>query len=178
MSTAFSQHIGMLHMTIRTLRCSWEIIFTTRQRPIVRKHVDGVISKTLENYRSRYTQYQLDSDLQRFRAEVPALVTWDDHEVENDYGDKWSTTIHGPRAILETTPHAISGIMMIRGTGAVRRNEQPYAPNLSDNPRLFSRFYPASMRLCHLRVDGFFVSWQSSALNRELPTKCKYRRRP
>jgi hypothetical protein len=29
------------------------------------------------------------SDLQRFRAEVPALVTWDDHEVENDLSPRY-----------------------------------------------------------------------------------------
>jgi alkaline phosphatase D len=66
----------------------------------VRKHADGVLAKTLANYRNRYTQYQLDADLQRFRAEVPALVTWDDHEVENDYGDKWSQTFLDPEKFL------------------------------------------------------------------------------
>jgi alkaline phosphatase D len=69
-------------------------------RPTVRKHADGVISKTLANYRNRYTQYQLDPDLQRFRAEVPALVTWDDHEVENDYGDRWSQLFTDPEQFL------------------------------------------------------------------------------
>jgi alkaline phosphatase D len=70
------------------------------QRPTVRKHADGMLSKTLTNYRSRYTQYQLDPDLQRFRAEVPALVTWDDHEVENDYGDSWSQLFTAPEQFL------------------------------------------------------------------------------
>jgi alkaline phosphatase D len=72
-----------------------------QQRPTVRKHCDGVISTTLANYRNRYTQYQLDPDLQRFRAEVPALVTWDDHEVENDYGDRWSQLFTEPEQFLK-----------------------------------------------------------------------------
>jgi alkaline phosphatase D len=70
------------------------------QRPTVRRHADGVLSKTLANFRNRYTQYQLDPDLQRFRAEVPALVTWDDHEVENDYADKWSQLFTDPEQFL------------------------------------------------------------------------------
>ena len=73
---------------------------TVVQGQAVRKHADGVLSKTLANYRNRYTQYHLDPDLQRFRAEVPALVTWDDHEVENDYGDKWSQTFLDPEKFL------------------------------------------------------------------------------
>ena len=34
--------------------------------------------------------------LQRLHAEVPALVTWDDHEVQNDYADKWSEHFDDP----------------------------------------------------------------------------------
>src|ERR1700689_520709 len=50
-----------------------------------RSHSDGVVSTTLPTYRNRYAQYRLDPDLQNLHAQVPALVTWDDHEVENDY---------------------------------------------------------------------------------------------
>ncbi len=40
---------------------------------------------TLEDYRHRYTQYRTDPDLQAAHAGCPWLVTWDDHEVDNDY---------------------------------------------------------------------------------------------
>jgi len=40
---------------------------------------------TLADYRNRYAQYQLDPDLQAAHAACPWLVTWDDHEVDNDY---------------------------------------------------------------------------------------------
>ena len=33
-------------------------------------------------------------------AEVPALVTWDDHEVQNDYADKWSERFDDPEMFL------------------------------------------------------------------------------
>jgi alkaline phosphatase D len=40
---------------------------------------------TLSDYRRRYAQYQMDPDLQAAHAACPWLVTWDDHEVDNDY---------------------------------------------------------------------------------------------
>jgi alkaline phosphatase D len=39
----------------------------------------------LRTYRLRHTLYKLDSDLQRVHAKFPFAVTWDDHEVANDY---------------------------------------------------------------------------------------------
>src|SRR3984957_7366438 len=59
-------------------------------RPIVRRHSDGIVAATLPTYRNRYAQYRLDPDLARLHAQVPVLVTWDDHEVQNDYADKYS----------------------------------------------------------------------------------------
>jgi alkaline phosphatase D len=70
------------------------------RRPIVRRHSDGVEAATLPTYRNRYAQYRLDVDLQRLHAEVAALVTWDDHEVQNDYGDKWSLYFDDPELFL------------------------------------------------------------------------------
>jgi alkaline phosphatase D len=69
-------------------------------RPIVRRHSDGVVAATLPLYRNRYAQYRLDADLQRLHAQVPALVTWDDHEVQNDYADQWSETFDDPARFL------------------------------------------------------------------------------
>jgi len=40
---------------------------------------------TLDDYRQRYALYKLDADLQAMHATCPWLVTWDDHEVQNDY---------------------------------------------------------------------------------------------
>jgi alkaline phosphatase D len=39
----------------------------------------------LEQYRMRYSLYKLDPDLQATHANFPFIVTWDDHEVENNY---------------------------------------------------------------------------------------------
>ena len=40
---------------------------------------------TLADYRVRYAQYKSDAALQRAHAAAPWIVTWDDHEVANNY---------------------------------------------------------------------------------------------
>ena len=57
---------------------------------VVRRHSEGLECVTLAQYRNRYAQYRLDPDLQRLHAEIPALMTWDDHEVQNDYAGELS----------------------------------------------------------------------------------------
>ncbi len=49
-----------------------------------RAHVGPEIS-TLGDYRRRYAQYKTDGDLQAAHAAAPWIVTWDDHEVDNNY---------------------------------------------------------------------------------------------
>lgn len=39
----------------------------------------------LQSYRQRYAQYKTDPDLQAAHLVAPWIVTWDDHEVANDY---------------------------------------------------------------------------------------------
>ena len=52
----------------------------------VRKHNAGE-PYTLAEYRNRYALYKSDLDLQASHAAAPWLVTWDDHEVDNDYAN-------------------------------------------------------------------------------------------
>ena len=70
------------------------------QPDAVRHHSDGVPARDLRTYRNRYAQYRLDPDLQQLHAESTALLTWDDHEVQNDYADQWSETFDDPAAFL------------------------------------------------------------------------------
>jgi alkaline phosphatase D len=42
---------------------------------------------TLDDYRRRYALYHGDVDLQSAHAAAPWLVTWDDHELKNNYAD-------------------------------------------------------------------------------------------
>ena len=41
--------------------------------------------KTIDRWRLQYALYKSDPDLQRAHARFPWVVTWDDHEVQNDY---------------------------------------------------------------------------------------------
>lgn len=41
--------------------------------------------RTLQDYRDRYALHKSDAHLQAMHAHCPWIVTWDDHEVENDY---------------------------------------------------------------------------------------------
>ena len=72
---------------------------------------------SVERYRRRYAQYRLDDDLQDVHARVPFLVTWDDHEVDNNYAgleaealsptqglDFFVRRLHAYKAYAETMP--------------------------------------------------------------------------
>jgi alkaline phosphatase D len=52
----------------------------------VRTHA-GDEMNTLEEYRQRHAQYKTDADLQLAHSVAPFIVTWDDHETDNNYAD-------------------------------------------------------------------------------------------
>jgi alkaline phosphatase D len=53
----------------------------------IRPHVPRATITTLDAYRTRHAQYKTDPDLQDAHAAFPWLLTWDDHEVANNYAD-------------------------------------------------------------------------------------------
>ena len=59
-----------------------------RNPNVVRQH-RGQELYSLVDYRNRYAQYKSDPDLMAAHASAPFIVTFDDHEVDNDYaGDQ------------------------------------------------------------------------------------------
>jgi alkaline phosphatase D len=50
-----------------------------------RAHAPQAEIFTLADYRIRHAQYKTDPDLQAAHAALAWLVTWDDHEVDNNY---------------------------------------------------------------------------------------------
>jgi alkaline phosphatase D len=56
---------------------------------------------TLAEYRDRYALYKSDLDLQAAHAAFPWLVTWDDHEVSNDYANDRSQYLDPPAEFLK-----------------------------------------------------------------------------
>ncbi|MER6283615.1 alkaline phosphatase D family protein [Streptomyces sviceus] len=55
---------------------------------------------TLEDYRLRYALYKSDPDLRAVHAAHPFVVTWDDHEVENNYAGAISENDDPPEEFL------------------------------------------------------------------------------
>lgn len=51
-----------------------------------RRHRGGRLT-TLDDYRIRHAQYKTDPHLQAMHARCPWLVTWDDHELSNNYAN-------------------------------------------------------------------------------------------
>ncbi|MDB5429606.1 MAG: Phosphodiesterase/alkaline phosphatase [Caulobacter sp.] len=65
---------------------------------LVRRHDRREEIIDLAGYRNRYALYRTDPDLQALHACAPCLVTWDDHEVQNDYANRWSQDVATPEA--------------------------------------------------------------------------------
>jgi alkaline phosphatase D len=108
--------------------------YADRKRPTVRTHSGGKECETLAEYRARYTQYRLDPDLQLLHATVPALVTWDDHEVQNDYADKWGQDFQGPAAFLARRAAAYQAFYEFMPVKPVF--SRPHGPDM----RLYDRY--------------------------------------
>ncbi len=66
----------------------------------VRQH-NSATCTTLDEYRARYALYKSDPDLQAAHAAFPWLVTWDDHEVENDYANDRASSSRGARFLAK-----------------------------------------------------------------------------
>lgn len=63
--------------------------YSVRDGDNLRLHT-GDETITLQDYRNRFAQYHTDPDLRALRQSAPIVVTWDDHEVENNYADEVS----------------------------------------------------------------------------------------
>lgn len=66
----------------------------------VRRHNTPEIV-SLSDYRVRHALYRSDEDLQAAHAAFPWVVTWDDHEVENNYADEIPELGQSPQAFLQ-----------------------------------------------------------------------------
>src|SRR5207302_4222190 len=55
---------------------------------------------TLDDYRHRYSLYKLDTDLQAAHASAPFIMSFDDHEVSNDWAGTWNERGAPPELFL------------------------------------------------------------------------------
>ena len=66
---------------------------------LLRKH-EGGVPKSLNEYRERHAQYKSDTDLQACHAAHTWAMTWDDHEVVNDYANDLDRSFTDPQTFL------------------------------------------------------------------------------
>jgi len=66
----------------------------------VRRH-DAPEPVTLDDYRARFALYKSDPELQAAHAHCPWLLTWDDHELDNDYAADRSQDDDDPAWFLQ-----------------------------------------------------------------------------
>lgn len=71
----------------------------------VRMHT-GTEIDTLADYRNRYALYKSDPDFKAVHAAAPFVVTWDDHEVDNNYAGTVSENDDPVDAFLRRRAHA------------------------------------------------------------------------
>jgi alkaline phosphatase D len=72
---------------------------SSNPRHRIRPH-EGPAPTTLAGYRARHATYKSDADLRAAHAAHAWVLTWDDHEVENDYADAHSIKAVGAEAFL------------------------------------------------------------------------------
>lgn len=98
---------------------------------------------TLEEYRNRYALYKTDADLQAAHAAFPWLVTWDDHEVQNDYANDRSQGLDPRELFLRRRAAAYQAYYEHMPLPAAMR---PRGPNLQLHTRAaFGRLVEFSM---------------------------------
>jgi alkaline phosphatase D len=94
---------------------------------LVRKNV-GKDLESLEDYRLRYAQHRSDPLLHKMHARCPWVVTWDDHEVVDDYaGEFTKEPVMDPVKFLVRRAAAYQAYYEAM---PLRKESLPHGPNL------------------------------------------------
>jgi alkaline phosphatase D len=102
-----------------------------RNPALVRQHHAHEIY-TVVDYRNRYAQYKSDPDLRAAHASAPFVMSWDDHEVDNDYAGDRDENGTPPELFLLRRAAAYQAFFE---SMPVRASQLPSGPNL----RLYRR---------------------------------------
>lgn len=96
----FSAHREMAQSDLDLVLFVGDYIYeSSNPQYMLRKHQGGV-PKLLEEYRERHAQYKTDADLQACHAAHTWVMTWDDHEVVNDYANDLDRQFTDPQVFL------------------------------------------------------------------------------
>jgi alkaline phosphatase D len=121
-------------------------------RDHVRKH-GAPEPHTLDDYRIRHALYKTDADLQAAHAAYPWIVTWDDHEVSNDYADDRSEQAHPREWYLQRRAGAYKAFYEHM---PLRRQMVPLGPQM----RLYHRVAFGGLVEFHMLDDRQYRSHQ------------------
>lgn len=80
-------------------RANLPVITDATGARIDRDHVGGEIY-SLDDYRRRYAQYKLDPDLQQAHAAAAFISSFDDHEVDNNWAERYDQDGTPPEVFL------------------------------------------------------------------------------
>ncbi len=110
-----------------------DYIYEGAARPSpVRSHI-GPELHSLYDYRNRYAQYRTDPALQGMHARAPWILTWDDHEFDNNYAGGISEELDvDPAAFLRRRSRAYQAYWEHM---PLRRQNRPHGPAM----RLYRR---------------------------------------
>jgi len=141
----FSAYRHMLADDLDLIVHGGDYIYESSWSQAVRKH-GAPEPHTLDDYRIRHALYKTDPDLQAAHAACPWVVTWDDHEVQNDYANDRSERLDPAEWFLQRRAAAYRAYYEHM---PLRRQMVPFGPHM----RLFTRV--AFGRLAQIHVlDG------------------------
>ncbi|GGW39647.1 alkaline phosphatase [Streptomyces lucensis JCM 4490] len=103
--------------------------YTDRTLPALFNHE----TVTLEDYRLRYALFKSDPDLMAAHAAHPFVVTWDDHETENNYADDTPSDNGDPEEFLLRRASAYRAYWENQ---PLRRPQRPDGPDMQLYRRL------------------------------------------
>lgn len=113
-------------------------------------------STSLSEYRMRYAQYKSDPHLQAAHLAAPWIVTWDDHEVANDYGNDRDERLD---------PHFLArraaAYQAFYEHMPVRLPTLPATPHRFAHMRLYERYDWGRLARFHVLDDRQYRSYQA-----------------
>jgi alkaline phosphatase D len=119
----------------------------------------GDESKTLADYRARYAQYKADPQLQAAHHAAPWIVTWDDHEVSNDYANDRDFMLD-PAFLLRRA----AAYQAFYEHMPVRLTALPAGPQRYAHMRIYERYDWGRLARFHVLDDRQYRSHQACAL--------------
>jgi alkaline phosphatase D len=122
-------------------------------RELVRSHASSE-PYTLDDYRARHALYRSDPDLQAAHAACPWIVTWDDHEVDNDYADDRPEDGMPREAFLERRAAAYRAYYEHM---PLPRRMQPQGPNM----RIYTHLDWGTAARFYVLDDRQYRSWHA-----------------